>query len=209
MEKLSRKEQNIKIFLDSALKNFIEFGIYDAKVAAIASDVGLTERSAYRYFPTKARMVKECLKLLWSNYMLMANEAYLSLDYENKNCIEKIKLILMQYGRLFLTRKNELLFVTEAEAYLTRCNIPIYDGDSFPFNINDRGILKTTIDDGIKSGEILDDDLTRLLYFNCFNGLLGFMEKLVIESFNNNLTDDEAIKRLDIFTSTLAGSFKK
>ena len=209
MEKLSRKEQNVKIFLNSALNNFTQFGIYDAKVSAIASDVGLTERSAYRYFPTKASMVKECLKLLWHNYMLMANEAYLRLDCDDKDTICKIKLILMEYAKLFLNNKNELLFVTEAEAYLTRCNISIYDGDSFPLNLKDRGSLKSIIDEGIRNNDILDNEETKLLYFNCFDSLLGFMEKLVIESYNNKITDDEAIKRLDLFTTILAKGFKK
>ena len=48
------KTQNIRTVTEKALVCFIKNGITNTKVSEIAKTAGLTERSVYRYFPTKS-----------------------------------------------------------------------------------------------------------------------------------------------------------
>ena len=49
--------QNIQNVTEKALVCFIKNGITNTKVSEIAKTAGLTERSVYRYFPTKSDIV--------------------------------------------------------------------------------------------------------------------------------------------------------
>lgn len=51
------KTQNIRTVTEKALVCFIKNGITNTKVSEIAKAAGLTERSVYRYFPTKATLL--------------------------------------------------------------------------------------------------------------------------------------------------------
>ena len=51
------KTQNIRTVTEKALVCFIKNGITNTKVSEIAKAAGLTERSVYRYFPTKSDIV--------------------------------------------------------------------------------------------------------------------------------------------------------
>ena len=68
-QKRSRRETNKERVIAQALQCFVEQGIEAAKVSEIARRAGLTERSVYRYFATKADLVLETALLFWSQAM--------------------------------------------------------------------------------------------------------------------------------------------
>ena len=51
------REKNIRLVIENALDSFLENGIEKTKVADVARRSGLTERSVFRYFETKADLV--------------------------------------------------------------------------------------------------------------------------------------------------------
>ncbi len=206
MENLTRKEKNKANFLSFALKEFVENGIYDTKVSDIAKRAGTTERTAFRYYSSKQEMVLEAIRLLWRNYMAMVSEEFKQIK-EFKGLKAELKGILMLYGEFFLTDKKELLFVSEAEAYLTRCGVSIYVNKSFPLDSNNLGPLYSSISKGLLNGEISRALNIEDLYYNCFDTLLGFMEKLVIEFYNNRIDEEKALRRLNEVALMLANSF--
>ena len=52
-----QREKNIRLVTEKALDCFLEIGIEKTKIADIARQCGLTERSVFRYFETKADLV--------------------------------------------------------------------------------------------------------------------------------------------------------
>ena len=206
---MAKKEENISLFLQVALKNFIKDGIYEAKVRDIAKQVGITERTAFRYFETKTDMVFASLKLLWHNYLEKIEEDYHKLDLNSSTSYEKIVSVLRLYGNLYLTDAKQLLFVEEAESYLTRNGINIYENNRFPIDTNDISPLAEVLKDPsviVDLNKSIDLELT---YYNTFDGLLGFMQKLSVEFTNKRINEEKAKKRLEAFTSLLAKSFLK
>ena len=52
-----QREKNIQLVTEKALDCFLENGIEKTKIADIARQCGLAERSVFRYFETKADLV--------------------------------------------------------------------------------------------------------------------------------------------------------
>ena len=205
MENLTKKELKKKEFLGCCLEEFVAKGIYEASVKDIAKRANITERTAFRYYNTKQEMVLESVRLLWENYMNRVFTDYSSL-IKPGSTRENIKAILMLYSKIFLTDKQRLLFVAEAEAYLTRCGVSIYTAEGFPLKINPASPLASIINKGINNGEINKANVMDL-YYSSFDTLLGFMEKLAIEYYNGRITDEDAIRRLDILCDILSNAY--
>ena len=64
-----QREKNIRLVTEVALDCFLANGIEKTKVADIALRSGLTERSAFRYFETKADLVLAASLLCWKRIL--------------------------------------------------------------------------------------------------------------------------------------------
>ncbi len=206
---MSKKEENISLFLETALKCFIKNGIYETKVKDISKAMGITERTAFRYFNSKTEMVFEALKLLWKKYLKKIERNYASLDLSNSSSLEKLQAVLMLYGNLYLTDAKQLLFVEEAEAYLTRNKINIYYQKDFPISPNNTSPLADVLKDSKVISDLNPNINLDLTYYNTFDALLGLMQKLSIEFSNKRITQEYAKERLLAITAILAQAFLK
>jgi AcrR family transcriptional regulator len=54
---LSRRERTRQALQQAAMKRFVADGVHQTSVADIASDVGVTERTFYRHFPSKHAVI--------------------------------------------------------------------------------------------------------------------------------------------------------
>ena len=63
------RENNIRLATEKALECFVEKGIEKTKVSDIATRADLTERSLFRYFPTKMDIVVAASFLYWERAM--------------------------------------------------------------------------------------------------------------------------------------------
>lgn len=64
-----QREKNIRLVTEVALDCFLANGIEKTKVADIALRSGLTERSVFRYFETKADLVLAASLLYWKRIL--------------------------------------------------------------------------------------------------------------------------------------------
>ena len=112
------REQNIRLVTDKALECFIKNGISNTKVSEIAAAAGLTERSVYRYFPTKSDIliasafrywerVKECICCELGRHDLTALTG-----------IEQINIILNSYANMLFVDPEGIRFSLDAEVAL-------------------------------------------------------------------------------------------
>ena len=64
-----QREKNIRLVTEKALGCFLENGIEKTKIADIARLSGLTERSVFRYFETKADLILAASLLYWNRVL--------------------------------------------------------------------------------------------------------------------------------------------
>ena len=64
-----QREKNIQLVTEKALDCFLENGIEKTKIADIARQCGLAERSVFRYFETKADLVLAASLLYWNRVL--------------------------------------------------------------------------------------------------------------------------------------------
>jgi AcrR family transcriptional regulator len=57
MPGLTRSERTRQALLQAAMKRFVSDGVHQTSVADIAADVGVTERTFYRHFPSKHAVI--------------------------------------------------------------------------------------------------------------------------------------------------------
>jgi AcrR family transcriptional regulator len=57
MPALTRRERTRQALLHAAMKRFVADGVHQTSVADIAADVGVTERTFYRHFPSKHAVI--------------------------------------------------------------------------------------------------------------------------------------------------------
>ena len=116
----TRKETNRTRVIRQALACFVERGIEATRVSDVAALAGLTERSAFRYFETKADLVLETALLFWQEAMAHGRTAECLHETEALCGAAQIFPVLQGYAELYFTHRQELIFVHEAEAYLYR-----------------------------------------------------------------------------------------
>lgn len=208
--KHSRRDINKERVIRYALGCFVEQGIEATKISDIAKLAGITDRSIYRYFSTKADLVLETALLFWSESMeRVETQAQMELDGEicGASCILKI---LRGYASLYFTHRQMLVFVHEAETYLNRCGkaLLVANKPPAPFE-NCAGPLSVAIHKGIVDGSVRTDLDLPSLYYNTYDALLGLIQKLAIAGRNNAADDENARIRLDQFCSMMESFYRK
>lgn len=169
----------------TALDYFIEKGIEKSRVRDIAEDSGLTERSVFRYYKNKAELVLDALMYLWNSRIGEISNYFDSLEVEGLSGKERCLKILIAYVDLFISSRNELIFVQEAEVYLYRMNLQ----DKIKFdplisNADNEGPLKKAIKKGIEDKTLNESMDFDYFYSNCFDALLGLLQKMATEIYS-------------------------
>lgn len=206
--KPSRREANKRKVIDQALLCFVEQGIENSKVSEIAQRAGLTERSVFRYFETKADLVLETALLLWEQYMDLAA---VQAGQDEQPCgADQVHYVLRQYARLYFTHRSEIIFIHEAEAYLNRCGKAMLL-DKKPPAPYEAGVgpLSKAIRRGIEDGSVRTDVDIANLYYNTYDSLLGLIQKLAIGGWSDETYEKLASERLDAFCALLADAYRK
>ncbi len=200
------REQNKQKVIENALKMFLNNGIENTKVVDIAMASGLTERSVFRYFDTKAGLVLAAAMHFFNHEVDILHSFWNEIDKSGENGHEKVYQVLLAYAMLFFNEKKSLVFVQEAEIYLYRSNMldtirprPIKSYKS------KEGPLSIAICEGIEDGSIKESRNLELFYFNAFDSLLGLLQKMATTAYDD-LSEEEQKERLVHFCTMLVQS---
>ncbi len=208
-EKSSRREINRSRVIGYALRCFVEKGIEASTMTDIAQRAGVTERSVYRYFDTKADLVLETALLFWKQAMEQAEGSEWKELCSALSGLEQIRRILYGYANLFLTNRQEMIFVHEAEGYLSRCRKSQLLGGTPPTAFGDStGPLALAIRKGMEDGTVRSDGDIESLYYNTYDALLGLIQKLAIGGAHSEQYDRMACGRLYQFCDLLVDAYQ-
>ncbi len=175
------REQNIRLVTDKALECFIKNGISNTKVSEIAAAAGLTERSVYRYFPTKSdiliasafrywKRVKECICRELGRHNLTALTG-----------IEQINIILNSYANMLFVDPEGIRFSLDAEVALFSAGKNEHVVNRPPERFETyKGPLAIAVRKGLADGTVDPAADIKQLYYNAYDSILGMMQRLTV-----------------------------
>lgn len=112
------REQNIRLVTEKALECFIKNGINNTRVSEIAAESGLTQRSVFRYFPSKDDIVIAAAFCYWERTKAyIAHELRRHTD-DAQTGIEQINIILNSYANMLFVDPEGIRFSLDAEVAL-------------------------------------------------------------------------------------------
>ncbi len=206
----TRKITNKNKVVLQALRSFIEQGVDATSIAGIAAAVGLTERSVYRYFPTKAQLVLETALLFWAETVKQADAVFDSSAFLGLSGAEQIRAVLRSYADLYFSEPEKLIFVHEAELYLYKHDMSGLNKNKPPAPYHEfRAPLAKAIRRGIEDGSVPNNKNMELLYYNAYDALLGLIQKMSINGAHADAgkREDIAKQRIEHICDLLTKSF--
>ena len=177
-----QREKNIRLVTEMALDCFLENGIEKTKVCDIARRAGLTERSVFRYFNTKADLVFAASLLYW-NRVLERMERMLHEDSAGGSTtgLEDAATLFLCYSRLYQLDPKGMRFTLDAELTLHSAGKlhEIKNQPPEPYETS-CGPMAKAIRKGLADGSISPDVDVREIYYNSYDAILGIMQRLSI-----------------------------
>ncbi|OLA40469.1 MAG: hypothetical protein BHW36_11295 [Firmicutes bacterium CAG:24053_14] len=164
------REKNIRLVIENALDSFLENGIEKTKVADVARRSGLTERSVFRYFETKADLVLAASLLYWNRILALIDR----MSHENSDGgttgLEDAANVLVCYSMLYHLDPKGMRFTLDAELTLQAAGRlhEIKNQPPEPFETSrgpNRNYLRADV---------------REIYYNSYDAILGIMQRLSI-----------------------------
>ena len=113
-----QREKNIRLVTEVALDCFLANGIEKTKVADIALRSGLTERSVFRYFETKADLVLAASLLYWNRILERIDRMSHAASGGGTTGLQDAENVLICYSQLYHLDPNGMRFTLDAELTL-------------------------------------------------------------------------------------------
>ena len=113
-----QREKNIRLVTEVALDCFLANGIEKTKVADIALRSGLTERSIFRYFETKADLVLAASLLYWKRILKRIDRMSHTVADGGTTGLQDAENVLVCYSQLYRLDPNGMRFTLDAELTL-------------------------------------------------------------------------------------------
>ena len=172
------REKNIRLVIENALDSFLENGIEKTKVADVARRSGLTERSVFRYFETKADLVLAASLLYWNRILALIDR----MSHENSDGgTTGLEDVLVCYSMLYHLDPKGMRFTLDAELTLQAAGRlhEIKNQPPEPFETS-RGPMAKAIRKGLADGSISHEVDVKEIYYNSYDAILGIMQRLSI-----------------------------
>lgn len=177
-----QRENNIRIVTENALDCFLENGIEKTKISDIARRSGLTERSVFRYFDTKADLVLAASLLYWNRVLNRIEQMFQESSPEGSTTgLEDAAKILICYSKLYRLDPKGMRFTLDAELMLNSAGKlhKIKNQPPEPYETS-TGPMAKAIAKGLSDGSISRDVDVREIYYNSYDAVLGIMQRLSI-----------------------------
>ena len=204
-----QREKNIRLVTEKALDCFLENGIEKTKISDIAQLSGLTERSVFRYFETKADLVLAASLLYWNRVL----ERIDRMSHENSDGsttgLEDAEKILICYSKLYRLDPKGMRFTLDAELTLHSAGRlhEIRNQPPEPYETSN-GPMAKAIRKGLADGSISPEVDVKEIYYNSYDAILGIMQRLSIggtPSVRELDYDSRMLHLSEMFVKALSG----
>lgn len=176
-----QREKNIRLVTEKALDCFLENGIEKTKISDIAQLSGLTERSVFRYFETKADLVLAASLLYWNRVLERIDRMSHDNSDGSTTGLEDAEKILICYSKLYRLDPKGMRFTLDAELTLHSAGRlhEIRNQPPEPYETSN-GPMAKAIRKGLADGSISPKVDVKEIYYNSYDAILGIMQRLSI-----------------------------
>lgn len=201
------REQNKKLTIEKALELFIKNGVDQTTVKDIATAAGLTERSVYRYFSSKADLVLATAFLFWERISARVEKLVSEKGYQGMSGIEQVDIMLRFYAGLYMENPDSVRFILNCETALYNAGIYADIQKRPPGRFEDSNSpMVRAIMAGLADGSISPDVDVKEIYYNAYDAILGTMQRQVMGSTLCDLDSGQRMAHLcDLFISAFQG----
>ncbi|MGM9528297.1 MAG: TetR/AcrR family transcriptional regulator [Oscillospiraceae bacterium] len=201
------REQNKQLTVEKALELFLEKGIEQTTTKDIALATGLTERSIYRYFETRADLILAAAFLFWEKVSEQAEQVVREQGFYGMTGIEQIRIMLRFYSSMVLEYPDYVRFILQAEAALFNAGVTVELRSRPPGRFDDNNSpLVRAIQAGLADGSVSSSVDVKELYYNTYDAILGVMQRQIMGSSACDLDCARRMEGLcDLFLAAFQG----
>jgi len=201
------REQNKRLTVEKGLELFIKNGVEQTTVRDVATAAGLTERSVYRYFSSKADLVLATAFLFWERIAKRVEERVNEKGYQGMTGIEQVDIMLRFYANLYLDNPDSVRFILSCETALYNAGVTtgIQSRPPGRFEDSDSPMVRA-IRAGLADGSVSSDVDVKEIYYNSYDAILGTMQRQAMGSTTCDLDDGQRMEHLcDLFIAAYQG----
>lgn len=164
-----------------AFRLFCENGIEAVKMTDIAHTAKFGEKTLYRYFGSKEKLVLEAFIQLWENIMHTVELSVQNTEnYPLLTGLEQVSVWVDGFRNLYTTDKDFVLFSYEAKLYLLRHNVRLSKTDQDMMMHSIRGPCLEALRKGKADGSIPAKADCEDLFYAIWGAIRGYVVKIVI-----------------------------
>lgn len=175
------RERQRKNILENATAVFLEKGMFDTSMEAIAQRSGVTRRTLYRYFETREELAYEVLIGLMEDWNRVHRDIFAGLQGRG---IEKLKQFLYGLINHMKDRRDFMRFTGEFDFYFKDDSDYKPEGllmERFEKTIHlSEDLIETILREGIEDQSIEDGEDVRLLVYTITNVLWSYGQRIAI-----------------------------
>lgn len=201
------RDNNKRLVTEKALECFIRGGIDSTAISDIARAAGLTERSIYRYYPSKVELVMAASFLYWDKALEQAAGYLREHSHPGMTGIEEIAVVLNGYSQLVFSDPDGIRFSLDAELALYRAGLHSKVINRPPERFeSSNGPMAAAIRHGLADGSVSPEKDLKMLYYNSYDTLLGVIERMTVDVTSVGEVDGRArlSSLCDMFTREFA-----
>ncbi len=201
------REQNKRLTIEKGLELFIKNGVDQTTVKDVAAAAGLTERSVYRYFDSKADLVLATAILFWERISKRVEQRVSEKGYQGMSGMEQIDIMLRFYAGLYMENPDYVRFILNCETALYNAGISA-DIQSRPPGLfeDSNSPLVRAIKTGLADGSVSPNADVKEIYYNAYDAILGTMQRQAMGSTLCDLDDGARMAHLcDLFIDAFQG----
>ncbi len=201
------RAQNKRLTVEKALELFIKNGVEQTTVRDIASAAGLTERSVYRYFDSKADLVLATAFLFWERTAERVETLVSEKGYQGMKGIEQIDIMLRFYASLYMENPDYVRYILNAETALYNAGLTAGIQTRPPGRFEDSNSpMVRAIHTGLADGSVSPDVDVKEVYYNSYDAILGTMQRQAMGSTDCDLEGGSRMAHLcDLFLAAYQG----
>lgn len=202
-----KRDKNINLVGVSALKLFLEKGLDNVTIKDIAKESGLTERSIYRYFPTRIDLMLHADYLLWAQMKKEVEYIVSDSFYQGQTGLEQIRILLNYYSTLFAKQPKVVRLILESEMAFAKNGVVISRKDIPPGSFQSDTPLANAIRTGLKDGSVSKDIDAEQVYYLTYDSILGVMQRCFLGDVYKKDAHN-AQKRIEHLSEMLIAAFQ-
>lgn len=200
------REQNKQLTIAKALELFLKNGVEQTTTKDIALAAGLTERSIYRYFETRADLILATSFLFWEQVSANAEQVVEEQFYQGMTGIEQIRIMLQFYSSMVLKHPEQVRYILQVESALYNAGVTLDIQARPPGRFDDSNSpLVRAIRAGLADGSVSPKVDVKELYYNTYDAILGVMQRQILGS---SACDLDCTQRMDSLCRLFLAAFR-